>query len=710
MSHGTDGTHMTMTMGGGILEIHGEKRLRTWTKLNYTANAGDNFIITSERVDFKQGEQIVITGSEIPSNGIFQEEVVTVISNDDYHTVYFDPPLIYTHRSEIVTVEGRVLDLRCEVGLLTRNFKIQGDENSDGQLFGSHMMAMSGTFKIENVEITRCGQAFNLGRYCSHAHHAGNFEGNYVKANSIHHSYQRAVTTHDTSYWEVRDNVAYDVMGHAYFVEDGDEYYNSISGNLGIRIKTSSALLVSDTKPAIFWTSNPNNFWYDNVAVHSHSFGFWFELPGTPPNVPGICCSSEHLGEFRNNTFRANGVLGLRIYPIWLPLTDPCNSSSPPAPQYLQKMLSYRNGGNGMFSKRHGDLHHIGHTFLENGGHDISIIHYLSVPYTLDPTFRDILFVATLDPHFNENTDLGKFAIWAPQEEYFYVKNSTFINYGTFGALSGCNDCDNGEEMAQDGHTYRWEKLRFIKTPRRIRWSPHFKQIFWDLDGSLGGVANSYLLQWYNFNAWSPLCSRLPFEVYDDTMLCANTTVRRLEIDYVEPDQTDFTDITIRSTAGNDEIYFYPKDIYGWVVPLVMNNSYLLDWFDSDISPYQFSLRLGCETYIQESQSKGINESLIIKFEPKPYNYIPWSFRVNYDTKTTYANITHSLSTNSKMSQSTYYNNTFEIMLTSEGAHNRLIEPYAVSVAAQLCPPQGCPIPPLPKLPKNYSLLNVNLP
>ena len=47
----------------------------------------------------------------------------------------------------------------------------------------------------------------------------GFMEGSYVKANSIHHSYQRAVTTHDTQHWEVRDNVAFDITGHAFFVE-----------------------------------------------------------------------------------------------------------------------------------------------------------------------------------------------------------------------------------------------------------------------------------------------------------------------------------------------------------------------------------------------------------------------------------------------------------------------------------------------------------
>ena len=32
---------------------------------------------------------------------------------------------------------------------------------------------------------------------------------------------------------QVRDNVAFDVRGHTYFVEDGVEHGNSITGNLG---------------------------------------------------------------------------------------------------------------------------------------------------------------------------------------------------------------------------------------------------------------------------------------------------------------------------------------------------------------------------------------------------------------------------------------------------------------------------------------------
>ena len=689
----------------GALEIHGARRLRTWTKLRETAHAGSNFIVTSEPVDFKLGERIVIPGTEIPGNGIFQDEVVMVVSNDDSHTVFFSPPLRYTHRSEVVVVEGRTIDLRCEVGLLTRNVKIQGDESSDGQMFGVHTIGMSGTFRIENAEVTRCGQAFVLGRYCTHAHRGGNFEGNYVKANSIHHSFQRAVTTHDTSYWEVRDNVAYDVMGHTYFVEDGTEFYNSFTGNLGIRTKTSSALLPSDVKPAVFWTTNPNNFWYDNVAVHSHSFGYWFELPVAPP--PGgakVCCTHEHLGAFGNNTARAHGVLGLRIYPEWTPHEDPCDTSSPPAPQYLNDFLSYRNGGNGMFSKNHGDLHHVGYTFLENAGIDISIAHYVHVLYTKDPTFLNTYIIDTLSRDFTINSHSGGLGVLAPQDEFFYMKDTTAINYGTTPVLSGCNECDSGEFMNQGAKTYRFEGLRFVNSTRRTIWSRHYKQIFWDLDGSLAGHPNSYVLQWYDFNAWSPHCSRLPAEGYGDSMLCVNTTVRRVEIDYVTPNQVDFTDLRIFGGNRSSELYFLPMDIYGWVAPLVTGHTYSLEWTDADVSPRAFSFHLGCREYIEEVIAKGGNEVIGMQFTPKPYHYIPYSFNVRYDDVWKWSDLNDTVTLADPMAASSFVNGTLDVILSSSNATLALSEPFAVQVKAQLCPPAGCPIPPVPSLPANYSL------
>ena len=57
--------------------------------------------------------------------------------------------------------------------------------------------------------------------------------GSYVKSSAIHKSFNRAINLHATSNFEIRDNVAYNIMGHAYFLETGAEVFNVLSGNLG---------------------------------------------------------------------------------------------------------------------------------------------------------------------------------------------------------------------------------------------------------------------------------------------------------------------------------------------------------------------------------------------------------------------------------------------------------------------------------------------
>jgi hypothetical protein len=66
----------------------------------------------------------------------------------------------------IETYGGVEIDMRCEVGLLTRNIVYRGDpETSNDNLFGAHIMLHSPgdesvVGKIEYVELTDVGQAF----------------------------------------------------------------------------------------------------------------------------------------------------------------------------------------------------------------------------------------------------------------------------------------------------------------------------------------------------------------------------------------------------------------------------------------------------------------------------------------------------------------------------------------------------------------------
>lgn len=97
------------------------------------------------------------------------------------------------------------------------------------------------------------------GRYPVHFHLSGNVTGSYVRGCAIHHTFNRAVTVHGVSGLLVEHNVANDVMGHAFFIEDGIETGNTIQYNLGVAVRTSSTLLTTDVTPATFWVTNPNN-------------------------------------------------------------------------------------------------------------------------------------------------------------------------------------------------------------------------------------------------------------------------------------------------------------------------------------------------------------------------------------------------------------------------------------------------------------------
>jgi hypothetical protein len=108
---------------------------------------------------------------------------------------------------------------------------------------------------IKNIfsQITYAGQAFRLGRYPVHFHMNGNMSLSYIKSSSIHHTFNRAVNIHASNYVSVANNVIYDIMGGAVFLEDGVEIGNVMQGNLAIFVQPSSSLLNEDITPAAFW-------------------------------------------------------------------------------------------------------------------------------------------------------------------------------------------------------------------------------------------------------------------------------------------------------------------------------------------------------------------------------------------------------------------------------------------------------------------------
>lgn len=113
--------------------------------------------------------------------------------------------------------------MRAEVGLLTRNIIIQGDNMTEIYNHGSHLIFMGSVAKgldasISYVEARRCGQPKLIARYCTHFHLAGEVPNSFVRGLAVHHSLARVLTIHGTHYLLVEKNVGYNVRGHNIFI------------------------------------------------------------------------------------------------------------------------------------------------------------------------------------------------------------------------------------------------------------------------------------------------------------------------------------------------------------------------------------------------------------------------------------------------------------------------------------------------------------
>ena len=101
-------------------------------------------------------------------------------------------------------------------------------------------------------------------------------------------SFQRCVTCHGSFGCLVEDNVAYEHLGHCYFLEDGVEKDTVLRGNLGLGTRrTSSSTIPSDRDPATFWVTHPSALVSGNTAAGSEGKGFWFLQARLPTGASG---------------------------------------------------------------------------------------------------------------------------------------------------------------------------------------------------------------------------------------------------------------------------------------------------------------------------------------------------------------------------------------------------------------------------------------
>ncbi|XP_021007303.1 cell surface hyaluronidase [Mus caroli] len=303
--------------------------------------AGDRIVVASTDYSMYQAEELTLL--PCPECSRFQVKVKEIPQ--------------YLHVGEII--DG--IDMRAEVGLLTRNIVIQGEmedscyaENHcqffDYDTFGGHIMIEKNftSVHLSYVELKHMGQQ-HMGRYPVHFHLCGDVDskGGYsqptsVDGLSVHHSFSRCITVHGTSGLLIKDTIGFDTLGHCFFLEDGVEQRNILYHNLGLLTKPGT-LLPTDRNSSMctvmrdgvfgnyvpvpttdcmavstFWIAHPNNHLINNAAAGSQDAGIWYlfhkEPTGESSGLPLLEKPElTPLGIFYNNRVHSNFKAGLFV-------------------------------------------------------------------------------------------------------------------------------------------------------------------------------------------------------------------------------------------------------------------------------------------------------------------------------------------------------------------------------------------------------------
>ncbi|XP_019623379.1 PREDICTED: transmembrane protein 2-like, partial [Branchiostoma belcheri] len=319
--------------GGGEYIINLKDDVSSW-------QPGDHIVLASTDYNMEQAEEFQLLPCQECSD----------------HQVKISGQIKYNHFGEI----SDEVDLRGEVGLLTRNIKFQGEvEDScygdnfcqffDYDTYGGHLKVMP-SFKnvhLSGIEFTRMGQQV-LGSYPVHFHMAGDVDEvggysrpTYVRELSIHHCFSRCVTIHGTHGLLVQDTVGYDTLGHCFFLEDGVEQRNVLDHNLGLVTRAGTLLptdrddnmcrsmrdaVYGDYVPqtincraiSTFWIAHPNNILTNNAAAGSPHTGIWYVFHREPTGLsegalPRGQSERTPLGRCYNNRVHSNGIDGFKI-------------------------------------------------------------------------------------------------------------------------------------------------------------------------------------------------------------------------------------------------------------------------------------------------------------------------------------------------------------------------------------------------------------
>ncbi len=330
----------------------------SWVRLAQNIDPKDaqksNVLVVDRPVDWKAGDQIVVSASDyLPGHS----EQMTIASVDaDLMTIHATKAFQFGHSGTEIDLaahkvpadvgpqddpnlpkgNGRLVDTRAAVALLSRSIRIVSGCDGVGQpfpapgmtcsntpgnnyYFGGHTLVRQGfkSLQIQGVEFYQLGQGGRIMHYPVHFHMArktpqpalgGRLPVTFLKDNSVWDSMTRWYTLHATQGVSMARNVGYLSIGHGYYLEDATETDNTLYSNLGIFVRGAvenpqnprsvpgilaggynnttddPVPYTSDVDhPTVFWITNGWNDFEYNFAAGANTCGvcYWFQPSGT---------------------------------------------------------------------------------------------------------------------------------------------------------------------------------------------------------------------------------------------------------------------------------------------------------------------------------------------------------------------------------------------------------------------------------------------
>src|SRR5499433_3818352 len=296
-------------------------------------------------------------------------------------------------------------------------------------------------------------------------------------------------------------------------------------------------LLPSDNTASTFWITNPNNIYRDNVAAGSDATGFWFALPEHPTGkFEGTEISAKtwprrtRVREFKGNTAHSNfdsfmGDRGPRAdghFAVggYISQVDPTNANSAQVESVFEDFTSYKNRNSGIWAR--GEMHL--YKNLKMADNAIGFTHASGNSGRSLYTSRvvDSLFVGETENIGNPTTPAEKaygrslpeptVADFPIRAYEFYdfrheLDNVTFVNFQDnatrkTGAISYLLFTSFGMSSNNTVQRAKFINAKPAYFPSmEYKWSnddygsgSYRSSVFHDLDGSVGGVPNSFIV------------------------------------------------------------------------------------------------------------------------------------------------------------------------------------------------------------------------